>query len=621
MPWRIRTQTVLLSLVPLFFLCLLFVLALVMVNRTLDVAAWNQRSAQVIAVNDMAMRSLTQMGASLNAYTTERKPSLLTTYRSSTESLVSELRDLRRLTLGEPQEQRPIAAFTLDMNRAIVVLREYEADIIARQTARVKALSADPKTKRLGPALTEESADISTAQRKIALTRLDASRKSQQTFGILLLSCCLIGIVLTLAAALAFGFRVVRRLHDLATNAQRMATGLAPKPIRGADEIAELNNVYLEMTQRIQQEHRIAATLQRALLPGDLPLIDGLRIDTAYLPASLETEVGGDWYDVFVLTGSLVGISVGDVAGHGLKAASVMGTTRQAIRTAAGIDADPGSVLAHVNRALMRDEKDCVVTAFFATLDLEDGTLCYAIAGHPAPLVVRTDGRITPLTATGLILGVDSHAVFTSHQLRLEAGTGLVLYTDGIIELERNYFKGVQDLESAVRMTYDSSVSNIAEAIQQRIFAHLSPRDDSALLVVRILHLSPETLSPRAWSVDTADPQSARRVKRAVVAELARAQANVDFSTAELILGELLSNVARHTPGVAEVTLEWKNDDVLLHVVDRGEPFTLKRTAQPDMLAETGRGLFLVTSVSAGITVEQTAEGNRVTAILPARQA
>ena len=99
-----------------------------------------------------------------------------------------------------------------------------------------------------------------------------------------------------------FGFSIVQRLQLLAESAQRLGSGAPSEPIEGDDEIAALDRVYHVMTHRIQREHAVASVLQKALLPHDLPAMPGLRIDAAYTPAARESEVGGNWYDVFALS-------------------------------------------------------------------------------------------------------------------------------------------------------------------------------------------------------------------------------------------------------------------------------------------------------------------------------
>src|SRR5579875_2645128 len=118
--------------------------------------------------------------------------------------------------------------------------------------------------------------------------------------------------------------------------------------LRSPQELEALNEE-LQQTLRekeglliaYEREQHIAATLQRALLPQQLPHIAGLRIDTAYVPASFDTQIGGDWYDAFALDERSIAFTIGDVSGHGLRAASAMGTVRQALRTAAREHIDP----------------------------------------------------------------------------------------------------------------------------------------------------------------------------------------------------------------------------------------------------------------------------------------
>src|SRR5947209_20320438 len=122
---------------------------------------------------------------------------------------------------------------------------------------------------------------------------------------------------------LALGLRIVRRLNHLSQNAERIENGIAPVALGGNDEIAFLDERYREMAVRLRKEHNAALILQRALLPQELPEIPGIRIDCAYTSPGEREQIGGDWYDVFELSANTIGISIGDVAGHGLRSAAV----------------------------------------------------------------------------------------------------------------------------------------------------------------------------------------------------------------------------------------------------------------------------------------------------------
>jgi serine phosphatase RsbU (regulator of sigma subunit)/anti-sigma regulatory factor (Ser/Thr protein kinase) len=457
-----------------------------------------------------------------------------------------------------------------------------------------------------------------------SLATANRLRKPARQIGgltIALIAICAAGIVVTLILSLRFGVSLTRRITRLADNARRLAVGADAQPISGHDEIAELDLVYREMMHRTQREHDTVITLQRALLPQTLPSVTGVRLDAAYVPAYGGAEIGGDWYDVFPITERLLGISVGDVAGHGLRAATIMGQARQALRTASYIAHNPGVAVAYVNRLICRSEADVMVTAFFGTLDLSDGTLQYAVAGHPPPMFVRTGGSVESLPGRGFVLGVDPNVTFEVHETKADIGSAVVFFTDGLIEADRDYASGLEKLRDAVEDEYRNASGNIAQAIVSRIFSHRRPRDDVALLFLGVTALGASTVQPQRmiWNLDATLERSARRAKRAVLWHLGEvAGGRVDLSAAELVVNELLGNVARHSPGPAELVLEWRNNGARVAVSDRGQPFEPPSpTELIDLFAESGRGLFLIRSVAEQLTVEWTGEGNRVSAVLP----
>jgi anti-sigma regulatory factor (Ser/Thr protein kinase) len=268
---------------------------------------------------------------------------------------------------------------------------------------------------------------------------------------------------------------------------------------------------------------------------------------------------------------------------------------------------------------LCADEPNVVVTAFVGILDLTDGALTYAVAGHPAPIHVRPGGTLEFLHGDGLVLGVDARTRFEQHLYRVHEGSGLVFYTDGIVEVQRDYFKGLDAFTEAVRTESRGASENIAEAIQRRVLARTQPRDDCALLFLGVTSLgsAPVEQQQRTWTIDAREESAARRLKRALLWHLGEvASDDSDFSAVELILSELVGNVARHAPGDAEVTLIYNDGSAILHVSDSGAPFQ-PRNGMPDLYAEGGRGLFLVRSVSRDMKVERIRNGNRVSVVLP----
>ena len=157
--------------------------------------------------------------------------------------------------------------------------------------------------------------------------------------------------------------------------------------VQMVEELGRRLAVGLANTDAFAREHAIAETLQRSLLPDTLPQIPGLDIAVRYLPATEGADVGGDWYDAFPLKDGLVGLVTGDVAGHNIASASIMGQVRSLLRGYAIDDPDPARVLERTNTAVSSLLPDVLASAVYAVLDPATGDLGYANAGHPPPLV------------------------------------------------------------------------------------------------------------------------------------------------------------------------------------------------------------------------------------------
>jgi anti-sigma regulatory factor (Ser/Thr protein kinase) len=262
-----------------------------------------------------------------------------------------------------------------------------------------------------------------------------------------------------------------------------------------------------------------------------------------------------------------------------------------------------------------------LLTAFFATLDLSDGRMRYALAGHPPPMMVRTGGEVESLAGSGLMLGIENRAVFETHEVMLDEGSAIVLFTDGLVEMSRDYLAGREELRQAIEAEYRDASQNIAQAIVKRVVAGRSARDDIALLFLCVTALAAADF-PRQrmrWTIDARSERSTRRIKRALLWQLGEmTDDDAQLPAVELIVNELLGNVARHTPGPAEVELEWSGETAIVRICDRGRPFALRNgEGRIALLAEDGRGLFLAQLVALDLTVERTGDGNCVSATLP----
>jgi serine phosphatase RsbU (regulator of sigma subunit) len=262
-----------------------------------------------------------------------------------------------------------------------------------------------------------------------------------------------------------------------------------PEEIRVTQLAADRMAVAIENARLYEREHTIAETLQRSLLPNVVPSVPGLAVATRYLPASAESQVGGDWYDVVELPSGGLGLSIGDVAGHGIEAAALMGQLRNALRLAALRGEDAGSAMASVDRLLQsqRQREDSIATAVFARLNGSGRTLELASAGHPPPLIVRPDGSVDYIEHPRSVpLGVPVTAARKSGSCTVEPGSLVVLYTDGLVERrDAAISDGLDRLADAAR-----SAGHDPEAACDHLVSAMlggeEPADDVALLAVAV---------------------------------------------------------------------------------------------------------------------------------------
>ena len=232
--------------------------------------------------------------------------------------------------------------------------------------------------------------------------------------------------------------------------------------------------------------HTVAQALQCAVLPDALPRIAGLDLAARYLPSTVGLDVGGDWYDVLALRNGRVGLAVGDVVGHNLAAASVMGQVRNLLRGYAVDKGDPAAVLTTTDAALEQLLPDALATAAYAVLDLPSGQLAYASAGHPPPVCVTPSGAVSYLDADpDAMLGLG--AGFTTRHRQLAPGSTLLFYTDGLIEdRHRDLSDGLARLASAMRLAGDRTAEQTCAAVQAAMVGTAPRADDLCLLAVRL---------------------------------------------------------------------------------------------------------------------------------------
>jgi len=201
-------------------------------------------------------------------------------------------------------------------------------------------------------------------------------------------------------------------------------------------EAAERAALSIRRAQLHEEEHRIAVELQRGLLPQQLPDLPGVRVAVHYEAAGVGAQVGGDWYDAFPLGETRIGVVVGDVAGRGIPAASMMGQLRTLTRGFALADEQtrlPGDVLTRVNEYQLALSADELFTVLYAVLDPVAGTVWWANAGHPLPLLRRRSGTTTYLKGGEGLIGIEQ-VTYRELTSPIAHGETLILYTDGLIE-------------------------------------------------------------------------------------------------------------------------------------------------------------------------------------------
>ncbi|GHI97681.1 hypothetical protein TPA0905_71520 [Streptomyces olivaceus] len=199
--------------------------------------------------------------------------------------------------------------------------------------------------------------------------------------------------------------------------------------------LAGLVGQALDRARLYDAKDHLAHRLQAALLPHTLPRLPRLNVAARYLPAARGLGVGGDFYDLIRLDEHTAGAAIGDVQGHNVDAAALMGQVRTAVHAHATVGAPPDDVLARTNRLLTDLDPGLFASCAYVHLDLAMHRACVALAGHPPPLVRHADGRVEPLRVPpGLLLGIEADTRCPAVEFPFPAGSVLALYTDGLVE-------------------------------------------------------------------------------------------------------------------------------------------------------------------------------------------
>ncbi|MFF7451890.1 MULTISPECIES: SpoIIE family protein phosphatase [unclassified Streptomyces] len=347
------------------------------------------------------------------------------------------------------------------------------------------------------------------------------------------------------------------------------------------------------------REAYIADELQRTMLPETLPRPTGVRLASRYLPAAETARVGGDWYDAIPLPGSRVALVVGDVMGHSMTSAAIMGQLRTTAQTLAGLDLPPQEVLHHLDEQAQRLGTDRMATCLYAVYDPVSHRITIANAGHPPPVLLHLGGRaevlrVPPGAPIG-VGGVDFEAV----ELDAPAGATLLLYTDGLVESRlRDVWTGIEQLREKLAATAQLTGPDHPpplEALCDEVLDMLGPGDrddDIALLAARFEGIAPSDVAYWFLEPEDAAPGRARRLARRALSRWGLEELS---DSVELLVSEVVTNAVRYAS--RPVTLRLLRTDVLRCEVGDDVP-QLPRLRQARATDEGGRGLYLVNKMA-----------------------
>ncbi|MEU2686857.1 SpoIIE family protein phosphatase [Streptomyces hygroscopicus] len=381
-----------------------------------------------------------------------------------------------------------------------------------------------------------------------------------------------------------------------------------------AEDLCLRAAVCVDNARRYTREHTTALALQRSLLPHDLPGYPAVETAYRYLPAVAHAGAGGDWFDVLQLSGARVALLVGDVTGHGLHAAAVMGRLRTAVHTLAELDLDPDEVLTHLDDLVVRlteEDPDCQgASCLYAVYDPASGMCTFARAGHPPPALVRPEGAVEFLDATppGPPLGLGGQP-FETAEYRLPPGSVLALYTDGLIQAPgRDVDEGLDRLARA--LAGPRPLEQLAEEVMSTLVRQRRS-DDVALLLARTRVLAADRVATFELPVDPAMVAQARAL---TTRQLAKWGLEPLVFTTELIVSELVTNAIRHARG--PIVLRLIHSQVLICEVYDGSLSAphLRRARTTD---EGGRGLFLIAQLASRWGSRYTRDGKTIWAEQP----
>ncbi|GAB3141303.1 hypothetical protein GCM10027290_13830 [Micromonospora sonneratiae] len=378
---------------------------------------------------------------------------------------------------------------------------------------------------------------------------------------------------------------------------------------------AELVAQAAERARKFEKQHGTAQLLQRSMLPEHLPDLPRLRIAARYAPGVDGNATGGDFYDAFALPGGQLAVVLGDVAGHDVRAAALMGQVRAALRALALSDPDPACVLRGLDRLVASlgaeaHSDELFVTVLYGVVDPEAGRLTLASAGHPAPLLRRAVAGGPTMAEyldlpPGVPLGLGGRRV--THTMEFRAGDTLLLFSDGVVERRnQDLSDGLDQLAVTIAAASGGAPRTLCAAASSAVPG--TTEDDVAVLAVE----NALTPSRSAAMAVPAEPTAPGRVRRWLTAQLTAWQvAESVIGSAVLCASELTTNALLHAGTAARVEIDLSPERLLVSVADSGTRGIVAR-AHTDPLSSRGRGLGLIEQLSDAWGTDPTVRGSTV---------
>ncbi|WP_344657373.1 ATP-binding SpoIIE family protein phosphatase [Catenulispora subtropica] len=371
----------------------------------------------------------------------------------------------------------------------------------------------------------------------------------------------------------------------------------------GAEHLEQLAGIDTERSVESVQD--FAEALQRTLLPSAPPHLDGAHIAFRYLPSNDVTAVGGDWFDAMALPGKRIALVVGDVMGHGVASAAIMGQLRTAVQTLAHLGLPPDEVLWELDECARRLSDTHLATCLYGIYDRVTQVFSVANAGHIPP-ILAVPGQRAALAdiPCGTPIGVGGHGFETAH-LQIPDGTTLVLCTDGLVETRTREVGEGLDALCALVTGLRSPLEQACDAVVQML-ATVPRGDDAALVMASFAGIADDQVA--SWSLEPV-PRAAGQARRLVRRRLADWKAGHLSETAEALIGELVANTCGYASRPVTVRLI-RTETLTCEVYDDAHKLPARK--YPDVLSESGRGLGVVAALADRWGYSRTEDGKVV---------